>query len=1059
MSTDEKTGLAGSLAAAFVRSKLTPLIVLGSLLIGGFALLGLPREEEPQIDVPMFDVFVPFPGASASEVAERVTAVGERRLWEVPGVEYIYSTSEPGMALFIVRFKVGTNPEEAMTRVYTKAFANLDQLAPGALQPLIKPRLIDDVPVLAVTFWSPSLDPLELRRRVAGFRAEAASVADVAETSLIGGRRRQFLVHLDPDALARRRLTALEVLGRVSASDVRLPAGAAAAPGRSVLVETDALVRTADDLRALVLGISDGRPVRLGDVAQVVDGPDEDEVSVITSRGKEGRAAAVTLSVSKRRGANATLVTRTVLERLAARKAAGVLEDVEWTVTRDYGETAKQKSDELLYHMLLATGSVTFLIWLTLGWREAVVVLVAIPVTLALTLLIYHLSGYTLNRITLFALIFSIGILVDDAIVVIENIHRHYMMGDGRDVSRVAVDAVDEVGNPTLLATWTVIAAILPRAFVSGLMGPYMRPIPVGASMAMLFSLAVAFIVSPWAFAGLLRLFPPKHAHAEHQDGRLDRMYRSMMGRILDHAPTRAAYLGGMLLLLAAAAALVPLKMVTVKMLPFDDKDEFEVVLTLPEGTSLERTVQAASEVGAVLRKVPEAAAVTEYAGAAAPYNFNGLVRHYFLRLRPNQADIVVNLAGRHHRSRQSHAIAKAVRPAVAAAAARYGARVQVAEVPPGPPVLSTLVFEVYAPDAAKRRAFSEALMALLGESPGIVDVDTYLPDAQPLERLVVDRAKATLNGIPPVQVAQTAALALSGMEAGSAHDTGEFEPTAIRLRLPPVSRQGLDGVLRMPLVSPNGTLLRLSDLVQRRTLLADEPVYRKNQREVSYVIADVAGQAESPVYALLELKGPIQDLAESMGIDLVQYFAEQPSDPSQTALKWDGEWQITYEVFRDLGAAFALVLVLMYVLVVAWFRSFTVPLVIMVPIPLTLVGILPAHWGLGAFFTATSMIGFIAGAGIVVRNSIILIDFAELRMSEGMSLRDAVVDAGVVRFRPMLLTAAAVVVGAVVILFDPIFQGLAVALISGEVASTLLSRTAVPVLYFMLKSRFPEAS
>ncbi|TBR26171.1 efflux RND transporter permease subunit, partial [bacterium] len=616
-----------------------------------------------------------------------------------------------------------------------------------------------------------------------------------------------------------------------------------------------------------------------------------------------------------------------------------------------------------------------------------------------------------------------------------------------------------EVGNPTMLATWAVIAAILPMAFVRGLMGPYMRPIPVGASMAMLFSLAVAFVVSPWAFAKLLALFPPKDCAADHEEGRLDRLYRRLMGRVLDHTPTRAGVLAGMAGLLLAAAALVPLKAVTVKMLPFDDKDEFEVVLTLPEGTDAATTRQAAAEVGGVLRALPEARAVTEYVAAAAPYSFNGLVRHYFLRRRPNQADVVVNLADRHARSRRSHDIAKAARPAVAEAAARWKARVQVVEVPPGPPVLSTLVFEVYGPDAAKRAEFSRRLMDLLKKTDGVVDVDTYLADAQPLKRLSVDRAKATLNGVPPAAVAQTARLALDGLEAGLAHDTGEPEATEVRLRLSPKDRAGLAATERMPFLSANGTLLRLGELVREEALSADEPVHRKNQRRVSYVIADVAGASESPVYALLALKDPVDALAGELGLPMTQYFASYPGSASEYAVKWDGEWQITYEVFRDLGAAFALVMVLIYVIVVGWFRSFLVPLVIMTPIPLTLVGILPAHWALGAFFTATSMIGFIAGAGIVVRNSIILVDFIELRLAEGMSLRDAVIDAGAVRFRPMLLTAAAVVAGAGVILFDPIFQGLAVSLIAGEVASTFLSRTAVPVLYFMLKSRFPEAS
>ncbi|MFH1725007.1 MAG: efflux RND transporter permease subunit [Elusimicrobiota bacterium] len=1049
--TKKTLGLAGGLAQAFIRSKLTPLIIIGSLLLGAFALANLPREEEPQIDVPMFDIYVPFPGASAKEVEERVVDVGERKLWEIPGVEYIYTTAERGFALFIVRFEVGTDPEEAMTRVYTKTFANIDLLSRGASQPLIKPRLIDDVPILSLTLWSRSKGPLALRRSAAALRQEISAVDDVSDIEIIGGRRRQLLVHLDPDKLAQRRLTPLEVAAMVQASNQRLPAGHYNKAGKAVLVETDAFIRSAEDLRRVVLGVSQGRPVLLGHVARITDGPDEDETSVLFgSRGSDERYPAVTLSVSKRRGANATRVADHALERVESVRASGALRDVEITVTRNYGETAKHKSDELIFHMWLATLSVTALIALTLGLREAFVVLIAIPVTLSLTLLIYFLSGYTLNRITLFALIFSIGILVDDAIVVIENIHRHYVMRDGRSLWQLSVDAVDEVGNPTFLATWTVIAAILPMAFVRGLMGPYMRPIPVGASVAMLFSLGVAFIVSPWAFARLLDLFKPR-GHAEHEEGRLDKLYRRFMHALLQSARLRWAYLAGVLALLAASVSLVYFKAVTVKMLPFDNKDEFEVVLTMPEGTGLGKTRQAASEIGDYLRSVPEVRHVTEYAGAAAPFNFNGLVRHYYMRTRPHHADILVNLAGRKERKRQSHDITKAVRPRIHEIARAHKARVQVAEVPPGPPVLSTLVFEIYDPDPERRTSFARELRKLLEEeSEGITDVDTYVPDPQPLDRLRVDMQKATLNGIPPVRVAETVSLALHGYTAGLAHVEGENEPVEIRLRLPESRRRDLSAVESIGLLSRNGTLIRLRELTERQETEADQPIYHKNLQPVAYVIADVSGKQESPVYAIMSLRGRIDELARESGIALRQYYARQPESSLESAMKWDGEWHITYEVFRDLGIAFALVLILMYVLIVAWFRSFLIPLVIMTPIPLTLVGILPGHWGMGAFFTATSMIGFIAGAGIVVRNSIILVDFIHLRLAEGMPLEEAVVDAGAVRFRPMLLTAAAVVVGAGVILFDPIFQGLAISLIAGEVASTLLSRTSVPILYYV---------
>jgi multidrug efflux pump subunit AcrB len=1045
-------GAAGVLAQAFIRSKLTVLIALGSVLLGLFGVWKLPREEEPQINVPMFDIFVSQPGASAKEVEERIVDVGERKLWEVPGVEYIYSTTEPGGALFIVRFKVGTNPEEAMTRLFTKVSSNLDFLPPGTSPPLVKPRSIDDVPILALTLSGAALDDLALRRAAARLRREISSVPEVSDTELIGGHRRQFLVHFDPAALTRHRLTPLELAGIIQAANQKLPAGRVSRPDRDLLVETDAFIRSIADLKSVVVGVSGGRPVLLDDVAKVSDARDEDERAVTT--GTDGpRRPAVTLAVSKRKGANATHVAEQVLARAEEVRKGILPAGLEIAVTRNYGETAKEKSDELLYHMFLATVSVTLLIALALGWREAVVVAIAIPVTLALTLLIYYLAGYTLNRITLFALIFSIGILVDDAIVVVENIHRHFVMRDGRSTWRLSVDAVAEVGNPTLLATWTVIAAILPMAFVSGLMGPYMRPIPVGASVAMLFSVAIAFVISPWAFAHILERFPPK-GHGGREESGLDKMYRRFMTTVLEDGKARFWYFAVMLALLAGALSLVPFKAVTVKMLPFDNKNEFQVVLNMPEGTSLQRTRRAADQMADYLHTVPEVKRVTVYAGTASPYNFNGLVRHYFLRQRPCQADILVTLSRRQERKRQSHDIAKEVRGPIKDIARTYGARVQVAEIPPGPPVLSTLVFELYGPDAAMRRELAGRLKDLLEKTDGIVDVDTYVPEDQPLARLSVDRQKATLNAIPASAIAQTVGMALEGRSVDLAHMEDEQEPVDIRLRLPPQMRRDLAAAKSITLLSRNGTPIPVGVLTTAQSLQRDQPIYHKNLQAVTYVIADVSGRQESPVYAILKLRGQVLELARSMGIDLKEYFTRQPESSQEWALKWDGEWHITYEVFRDLGLAFAAVLLLIYILVVGWFKSFTIPLVIMVPIPLTLVGILPAHWAMGAFFTATSMIGFIAGAGIVVRNSIILVDFIHLRLKEGMPLEAAVVDAGAVRFRPMLLTAAAVVVGAGVILFDPIFQGLAVSLMAGEVASTLLSRTAVPVLYFLLARR-----
>ena len=1052
-------GLAGRLARSFIGSKLTLLLALAALLAGVVATINLPREEEPQINVPMFDVLVPFPGASAREVEQRITNVGERRLWEIPGVEYIYSTSQANLALFIVRFKVGTNPDDAMTRIYTKTFANVDSLPPGCGQPLIKPRSIDDVPILALTLSGNHLDGFALRRAAAALRQEISAVDNVSETDIIGGQRRQFLVHFHPKKLNRYRISPLEVVALLQASNRRLPAGHISSGDEQILVETDALIRSADELKTVVIGISAGNPVRLRDVADVEDGPDEDEREVWTQSGAAEVGAngspepAVTIAVSKRRGANATTVVRDVLARIDSVRHQDFPDGIQLSITRNYGATAKEKSDELLFHVLLATLSVTLLIALTLGLREALVVLIAIPVTLALTLVIYFLFGYTLNRITLFALIFSIGILVDDAIVVVENIHRHFTMKDGRPLRELAVHAVAEVGNPTILATWAVIAAILPMAFVGGLMGPYMRPIPVGASFAMIFSLLIAFMITPWAFVHVLEWWKPRES-SHGAEGRLDHFYRRGMRTLLENSAARWLYLGAMMFLLLGAVSLLYFKAVTVKMLPFDNKDEFEVVLNMPESSSFSATRRAAAEVADTLRQIPEARRVTTYVGTAAPYNFNGLVRHYFFRQQPNQADILVNLKGRHERKRSSHAIAKDARGPVHTIAAKYGARVQVAEVPPGPPVLSTLVFEIYGPSAEKRLDLSKALRRLLEETDGIVDVDTYVPDPQPLERLLVDREMATLNGVAPAQIVQTVGMALDGQTVDLAHTDHDLEPVEIRWRLAASERKA-SSVESITLLSRNGTPIPLQAVLHPERTLQDQPIYHKNLLPVTYVIADVAGKQESPVYAVLDLGKKIDALARENGVTLTQYYAHQPRSSAETALKWDGEWHITVEVFRDLGIAFALVLILIYILVVAWFESFLIPLVIMAPIPLTLVGILPGHWLFHAYFTATSMIGFIAGAGIVVRNSIILVDFIQLRLDEGLPLKEAVIDAGAVRFRPMLLTAAAVAVGAGVILFDPIFQGLAVALMAGEVASTVLSRVAVPVLYYMLTRHF----
>ncbi|HSB71729.1 MAG TPA: efflux RND transporter permease subunit [Candidatus Methylomirabilis sp.] len=1070
-------GMAGRLAGLFIDSRLTPLVVLASMLLGFFAIIATPREEEPQIIVPMMDVFVQMPGASVKEVEERVTIPMEKKLMEIPGVEYVYSTSSPGMSFAIVRFKVGEDEEKSIVKLYNKMYANFDLIPPGASTPLIKPRSIDDVPVLALTLWSDRVDGFTLRRIAAQLDDQIKDISDVSETRLLGGERRQVRVLLDPAALAARHLTPATVVGALTVANREVRAGSFSRDNREVLVDTARWLDRPEDVGRVVVGAPDGRPVYLKEVARIQDGPEEPRDYVLFGVGQAahgkglaghpaGRLAAppagqdypaVTISVAKRKGTNAVVIADKVLAKVASLRGILIPGDVQVTVTRNYGETAQEKSNELLKHLSLATVSVTILIALFLGWRSAVVVLMAVPVTLALTLFLYFVYGYTLNRVTLFALIFSIGILVDDAIVVVENIARHFHLPENRErpLMAVAVEAVAEVGNPTILATWAVIAAILPMAFVGGLMGPYMRPIPVGASVAMLFSLFIAFIISPWAAYRMLR-GEKTAAHAEVHEDWTTRLYRRIMTPLIRSPWKRWAFLTGVVLLLLGACSLVYFKLVHVKMLPFDNKSEFQVIVDMPEGTTLEQTARVTREIGEYVAKIPEVTDYQMYVGTAAPYNFNGLVRHYFLRQAPHQADLQVNLLPKDERSTQSHDIAKRVRPGIQGIAALYGARVKVAEVPPGPPVLQTLVAEVYGPDYDRQVQLAAEIKGIFAKTAGVVDVDWYMEDPQPRVRFVVDKEKSALNGVTVDQVAQTLRLAVSGVEVGLAHLPKEKEDVPLLVRLPRAERSGVTPLTDLQVMGATGRLIPLREVVRPEEGLQPHNIYRKNMKRVVYVTGDVAGAEESPVYAILQMNRTLAGLRLPEGYTIQPYNAVQPFFTDKLAMKWDGEWHITVEVFRDLGLAFAAVLVLIYVLVVGWFRSFTIPLTIMAPIPLTLVGILPAHGLMGAFFTATSMIGFIAGAGIIVRNSIILVDFIELRLAQGMPLEEAVVDAGAVRFRPMLLTAAAVVVGAFVILFDPIFQGLAISLMAGEVASTLLSRMAVPVLYYMAERRSP---
>ncbi len=1051
-------GISGRIARSFIQSKLTPLIVIASLLLGVFAIVVTPREEEPQIVVPMIDVMVSYPGASAKEVEERVTKPMEKFLWEIKGVEYVYSIARPGMNLTIVRFYVGEDMEASLVKLYNKLMSHYDLIPPGVSQPLVRPKSIDDVPIAAFTLWSARYTGYELRRVAQEICEEIKKDKDVSETAVIGGQKRQVRISLDPSRLHAYGISAQQIIGSLQKANFILPSGAFSSGNREYLVETGAFLKDTGDVGALVVSVISGRPVYLRDVAALTDGPEEPADYVFMGLGpavatnginagyeRSGQYEAVTLTVSKKKGTNASVVAADAIRKIEALKGTIIPSGMEITITRNYGETAKEKSDELLEHLLIASLSVVILIALALGWRESIVVAVAVPVTLALTLLINYLYGYTLNRVTLFALIFSIGILVDDAIVVVENIHRHFRMH--RIDPLTAAYAVDEVGNPTILATFTVIAALLPMAFVSGLMGPYMRPIPVGASAAMIFSLLIAFIVSPWMSYKVLKNVRP-HSGDEGSE-KFSSFYERMLRPLIESRHKRSAALAAVLVLLGLSLILIPLKAVTLKMLPFDNKSELQVIIDMPEGVTLEESAAAARAMGDYLKTVPEVTDFQTYTGTAAPYNFNGLVRHYFLRSGSNSADIQVNFLPKGDRSAQSHDIAKRLRPGLKKIADLYHARIKIAEIPPGPPVLSTLVAEVYGPDFQRQTEIARNIRDIFEKTDGVVDVDWYVEDDQKKVIFDVDKEKAAQHGITTEAISQTLRTALSGMSAGLVHVEHDKEPVELFLRLPRSERSDLSSLREITVPSADGRLVSISELVKMREGVEDKTIYHKNLKRVVYVTGDVAGTAESPAYAILGMKEKIQELKLAEGYALKQYFSVQPWLENRYSMKWDGEWHITYEVFRDLGIAFGAVLVLIYILVVAWFKNFVTPLIIMAPIPLTLVGILPGHWIFGAFFTATSMIGFIALAGIIVRNSILLIDFVQMEWRDSCDLKAALIRAGTVRFRPIALTAAAVVVGSFVMLFDPIFQGLAIAMMFGAVAATALTLVAVPLLYY----------
>ena len=1071
--TRRKIGMAGRIGRAFLTSKLTPLIVVGSLLLGAFAIMVTPSEEEPQIKVPMIDVMVGFPGAGSEEVEHRIITPLEKLLYEIENVEYIYSISRPSGGLIVVRFLVGSDPDQAAVRVHSKIASVMDEMPDGMMAPVVKPRTIDDVPVVAYTLWGPDATSTELKRVADELKTEITKHPRVAQVWVIGGQRRVVRVDFDRESLASFNVSLLQAYQALESVNWRLPAGSTAVANSEVLVDVGEFLTTADDVRNVVVGSYGGRPVYLKDVASIADGPEEPSSYVWLGTGpgapEKGidRAgldlSAVTVSVAKKPGTNAVDMVNDLDRVLARLEGRLIPSEIEILKTRDYGATAKEKSDELLTHLWSATLAVILLMWITLSRREAVVVAVVIPVTLALTLAASYFFGYTLNRVSLFALVFSIGILVDDAIVVVENIHRHIKLKWGK-IKQATIYAVDEVGNPTILATFAIISALLPLAFVRGLMGPYMRPIPINASAAMLFSLGVAFTISPWL---AYRLFKKEAAEGERssEDGRpedteapeeslISRLYDRAMQPLIRSRILRYIFLAGVALLLVGAMATVGVGFTTVKMLPHDNKSEIQIVIDAPEGFSLEQTNAAARELAGVFRTMPEVTDYQVYVGTSAPFNFNGLVRHYFLRSGANVADIQVNFVHKEKRDLQSHDLAKKVRDLLVPVAEPLGVTFKVAEIPPGPPVMSTLVAEVYGPTMDGRLEIAEQVKEVFATTDGVVDVDWEVEATGPRLEIIVDREKAIRAGITVEQVVRTVRIALNGADVGLIHVPTSRDPVPIRLQLDRAQRSHVDDLLQLSVHGGNGRMVPLSEIATVVDSERERNRYHKNLQPVTYVYGEVANRFEAPVYAILEMQKRLAEIVTPHGEPLEIIATTMPEDSTRYTMKWDGEWHITYEVFRDMGIAFAVVMVLIYVLMVGWFKSFITPVIIMVPIPLTLVGILPAHGIFGVFFTATSMIGFIALAGIIVRNSILLVDFINLELKAGEPLEQAVVKAGGVRLVPILLTQLSTIAGASFMLSDPIFQGLALAMISGIIVSTALTVGVIPVLYYMyLKS------
>lgn len=1064
-------GISGKIARSFIKSKLTILLMAAFLLIGGYSTMLIPREEEPQIQVPMADIFIGFPGATPKEVETKVSAPLEKMISNIKGVEYVYTTSMKGQAMVIVQFYVGEDVERSLVKLYNELMKNMDKMPPGTTMPLVKSRSIDDVPALGLTLWSEHYDDYQLRQLGESVTNEIKKVTDVADVNIIGGRSRQVKVVLDKNKMAGQQVDFLGISSHIQASNAQMTAGTILHNDTAFSVETGNFLSTAEDVANLIVGTNNQQPVFLHQVATVTDGPETPSQYVLFGYGKADTSGntyrsvypAVTLSIAKRKGADAMHLAKQILSKVDHLKKQLIPADVQVTVTRNYGETASEKVSELLLHLFIAIVVVTLFVMLAMGWRGGLVVFLSVPVTFALTLFAYYFLHYTLNRITLFALVFITGIVVDDSIIIAENMHRHFKMKRLPPL-QAAIYAVNEVGNPTILATFTVIAAVLPMAFVSGLMGPYMSPMPIGASIAMFLSLIVALTLTPYLGFIFLREKEKRGIqHTESKPHRLEdsgiyKIYRSFIQPLLNTRWKRYAFIFGTFLVLLGSMFLFYTKTVAVKMLPFDNKNEFQVIIDMPEGSTLETTAAVSSDIAEYVSRQPLVENYQAYVGTSAPISFNGLVRHYDLRKGDNVADIQVNLVSKEKRKKQSHEIAKEMRVPIQAIAKKYNANVKIVEVPPGPPVLSTMVAEIYGPDYDQQIAVASQVKSLFEKTPDVVDVDWMVEDDKPEYDVEVDKEKAMRYAVAPAQVVATVRAALSGSSVGSLHKPSTYTPVNIMLQLSDIDKTSVNDLKNLKVISQTGTPVAIGDLVHIKESIKEKSIYRKNQQRVVYVLADMAGKLESPSYAMMKISDSLKTLRLPQGYSLKEEYTHQPDYEDNFSLKWDGEWQITYEVFRDLGIAFVVVIIVIYMLIVGWFQNFTVPIVMLAAIPLSLIGIVLGHWMMGAFFTATSMIGFIALAGVMVRNSVLLIDFIDIRLKEGIPLKQAIIEAGAVRTTPILLTAGAVVLGAVIILFDPIFQGLAISLMGGTITSTFLTLLVVPLLYYkMLKKKYSQ--